>query len=65
MQTFAAGAMELQEKRHAADYDPLPWFTVSDARLAIGAARNAVGRFGQVPPDLRKTFLTLLLCPPR
>lgn len=62
---FAASAAELQEKRHLADYNPQSYFVSSDARIAIGAARGAVAQFRRADSDHRKTFLTLLLCPPR
>jgi hypothetical protein len=65
IQAFAEYAVDLQEKRHKADYDPLPRFKTSDAALAIQVARNAVRRFRQAEDEPRKAFLTLLLCPPR
>ncbi len=57
--------MDLQEKRHIADYNPQPRFKTLDAKLAIGAARSAIGRFERADQEDRKVFLTLLLCPPR
>jgi hypothetical protein len=39
---FAAAALELQEKRHNADYDPLIRIKTSDAQLAIQTARAAL-----------------------
>ena len=65
IQTFSTGAIELQEKRHLADYNPLPRFRTSDAKLAISTARSAVSRFQAASEDHRKAFLTLLVCPPR
>lgn len=65
IRAFAGIVVELQERRHAADYDPLIRIEVSDARLAIEAARGAVRRFRRADAAQRKTFLTLLLCPPR
>ena len=65
IQAFATAAIELQEKRHRADYDPVPRFRTSDAKLAIGTALSAVRRFTRASPERRKAFLTLLLCPPR
>lgn len=65
LQAFAAAVIDLQEKRHRADYNPEPRFRISDAKLAIGTARSAVGRFARVSQERRKAFLTLLLCPPR
>lgn len=62
---FSTAAKELQETRHAADYDPLLGFSTSEAKAAIGTARRAIRRFGEADGEHRKLFLTLLLCPPR
>jgi hypothetical protein len=65
IRTFAGFAIELQEKRHFADYSPLPRFRTSDAKLAIELARVGVQSFSRAPLESRKVFLALLLCPPR
>lgn len=65
IQAFAAFAAELQEKRHRADYNPTPRFNTADAQLVVSTARSAVRRFQKANATRRKTFLTLLLCPPR
>jgi len=65
LRAFARAALELQEKRHRADYNPEPRFRTSEAKAVIGTARSAVQRFGEASPDDRKAFLTLLICPPR
>jgi hypothetical protein len=63
--TVAAAVVELQSRRHAADYNPLTGFSAKDAELAVEAARRAVRRFGEADGEHRRMFLTLLLCPPR
>jgi hypothetical protein len=63
--TFAAAFVDLQEKRHGADYDPLIRVKLSDAQLAIKTARAAVARFGRASRTRQKMFLSLLLFPPR
>jgi hypothetical protein len=65
VQAFATAVIELQEKRHVADYNPQPRFRTSNARLAIGTARSAIRRFLAAGEEHRKAFLTLLICPPR
>jgi hypothetical protein len=65
IQAFADAFIQLQEKRHAADYDPLIRLKRSDAILAIDAARTAVSRLNDASGEHRKAFLTLLLFPPR
>jgi len=65
IQAFSAAAIELQEKRHLADYSPMPRFRTSDAKLAVSTARSAVQRFQAASEEHRKAFLTLLICPPR
>lgn len=65
MRAFARTVMDLQRKRHEADYDPSLTFQKRDAKLALEAARIAVQTFEGAADDPRRTFLTLLLCPPR
>jgi hypothetical protein len=65
IRAFSTAAIELQEKRHLADYNPQPRFKSSDAKLAISAARSAVHLFQMANEEHRKAFLTLLVCPPR
>ncbi len=65
IQDFSTVTIDLQEKRHLADYDPQSRFRTSDAKLAVGSARSAVHRFLTADEEHRKSFLTLLVCPPR
>jgi hypothetical protein len=65
IQEFSTAAIELQGKRHLADYNPIPRYKTSDAKVALNTARSAVHRFGQAEQEHRKAFLTLLICPPR
>jgi hypothetical protein len=65
IQAFSTAAIELQEKRHLADYNPQPRFRTSDAKLPVSTARSAVKRFQAGSEEHRKAFLTLLVCPPR
>jgi hypothetical protein len=62
---FAAAVVELQEKRHAAEYDPMIRVSRSDAILAIETARAALRRFKQADSARRVMFLSLLLFSPR
>lgn len=65
IQAFAAALIELQEKRHTADYDPSARMKTSDAALAIATARAAIRRFEGATEARRKAFLALLVFPPR
>lgn len=65
IRAFSTAAIELQEKRHLADYNPQPRFKTSDVKLAVSTARSAVRRFLAADEEDRKAFLTLLICPPR
>jgi len=65
IQAFARTTIDLQEKRHRADYNPEPRYRSSEATLAIGYARSAVRHFGRASQERKKAFLTLLLCLPR
>jgi uncharacterized protein (UPF0332 family) len=62
---FAAAIVELQEKRHSADYDVMIRMNKSDAVLAISTAEAALRRFGKASKTRRLAFLSLLLFPPR
>ncbi len=62
---FAAALLDLQEKRYAADYDPLIRVSLSDAQLAIRTAKAAINRFNKASAPRKKAFLSLLLFPPR
>jgi len=65
IQAFAATALEIQKKRHSADYDPSLRVNSSDAVIAIKAARSALTRFNTADADVRESFLGLLLFRPR
>ena len=65
IRSFALSALELQPKRHAADYDPLYYVKISDAMSAVSIARNAIDRLWAANIVERKIFLTMLVCPPR
>jgi hypothetical protein len=62
---FAAAVVELQEKRHSADYDVTVRMNKSDAVLAISTAQAALRRFSKASKTRRVAFLSLLLFPPR
>ena len=62
---FALALIGLQEDRHEADYDPMVRLQASDALVAIDSGRAAIKAFNGLPAETRRTFLTLLLFPPR
>lgn len=61
---FALAVVDLQAKRHSADYDPMIRLTALDAQMAIRTARRALTLFSLARRD-RRIFLMLLLFPPR
>jgi hypothetical protein len=65
LRAFATSAAELQDYRHAADYDPRRSFHISDGVLAIILARAALRHWAAAARDERTTFLMVLLFPPR
>jgi hypothetical protein len=65
IKAFAAAFVELQEKRHGADYDPAIRIRSSEALVVVGTARTAVRRFQRAAAARRKAFLSFLLFPPR
>jgi hypothetical protein len=65
LKAFAVAAVELQEKRHDADYNPLISVRASDAKALVATARDAEARFGRLSSDERRIFLCLLVFQPR
>ncbi len=49
LQAFARIALELQERRHEADYDPRSRLNVRNTLADIAAARTAVAHFRAAP----------------
>jgi uncharacterized protein (UPF0332 family) len=62
---FAQALLELQEKRHDADYNVMIRMNRSDATLSIRTARAALARFANADETRRIAFLSLLLFQPR
>lgn len=62
---FADAFVDLQERRHRADYDVAARYRMLDARIAIATGRSGMARFRISDPAEKRMFLTLLLCPPR
>jgi hypothetical protein len=65
IQALATAVIELQEKRHSADYDPMSRVKTADALLAVRTGRSAVARLKKSGDIERRRFLTLLTFPPR
>lgn len=63
--SLASAVVELQEKRHTADYDPLVKIRLADAALAVRTAESALVRFTALQADSRLAFLGLLVFKPR
>ena len=58
---FARVAINLQELRQFADYDPSHHFTPDEAKVAISEAQEAIKWFREGTTEQQETFLTLLL----
>lgn len=65
LEALANAVIELQEKRHLADYDPLFHAKSSDAVMAIATARTALDRLRGASRTRRKAFLSLVVFSPR
>jgi ATP phosphoribosyltransferase regulatory subunit HisZ len=65
IQALSLAVIDLQEKRHAADYDPSIRVKTADALLTIRTGRSALARFNRASSARRKRFLALLAFPPR
>lgn len=62
---LATAVVDLHEKRHSADYDPLFRARMSDAVFALATARTALARLRSATASRRKAFLALVLFSPR
>lgn len=62
---LATAVVDLQEKRHLADYDPLFGVRMSDAVLALATSRTALLRFRSANRAWRRIFATLLVFSPK
>ena len=62
---FARAVVELQARRHAADYDPNFYVYVLDARMVVATARDALNLFRGLPSDQRLKFLFMLMVRPK
>jgi len=61
IRTLASTFVELQEKRHLADYDLTERFTRSDVMALIEQAETVIEEFAELPPsNERKFFLACL-----
>ena len=62
---FANSVTDLQDQRHRADYDPRARYRTAEVATIIETGRSGVRRFQHSSDATRRSFLTLLLCPPR
>ncbi len=65
LKSLATAVIDLQEKRHAADYDPLFRARMSDAVLAVATGRTALDRLWSSGSTRRKAFVSLVVFSPR
>jgi len=65
LKALATALIELQEKRHSADYDPLFRVKMSDAVLAVATARTALVRLRNANRAQQRAFYSLVVFPPR
>lgn len=65
LQSLASAVLELQQKRHSADYDPRFRVRMLDAAVAIATARSGIARLYEAPAAERRAFSFLLAFEPR
>lgn len=65
LSALATAVVDLQEKRHLADYDPLFRVSMSDAVAVIATGRAALKLFRKASRSPRKAFISLLTFPPK
>ena len=61
LQEFAAGTIELQVRRHTADYDPSGLLRTKHAHLMVSLGRSTISAFRDTDADNRAAFLTIIL----
>ena len=62
---FAEAFIDLQQRRNAADYDPIPVFTVVDANALIVSAEAALAAFDVEPVEAQRAFVVFLALRPK
>jgi hypothetical protein len=65
VRALGRAVISLQERRNTADYDPTNQFRTVHGNQAIDLARTALRHWASAPDAERRTFLMLLLFPPR
>lgn len=60
IRTCAAAFVELQARRHEADYDPAKRIALLDAKAALTSARAAIAAFNAAPVEEQNLLLTIL-----
>jgi uncharacterized protein (UPF0332 family) len=65
LRAAAQAFVELQDRRHRADYDPNYRITRTEAQNTIALAERSIARLGLVRPEEFALFLTFLLLSPR
>ena len=61
IQDFANVFVDMQKKRHSADYDPGAAFSKLEVLQGISEAENVIRSFGRVPAKDRRAFAVYLL----
>lgn len=61
IRNFGRLFVEMQQKRHSADYDPDARFKKSDVVADIDRIEDAITRFAAVPPSDRRAFAIYVL----
>ncbi len=62
---FAERFVLMQDRRHAADYDPSARFSKSDVAQSVNAAEDAITQFLKAPAKDRRAFAVYALLPLR
>jgi hypothetical protein len=65
LKILSTAVEDLQERRNAADYDPLFRATTADAVSAVGTARGATRLLKSMTRSQRRAFLALVVFPAR
>ena len=60
LRRFAITLVDLQQRRHEADYDPGTTFTQTQVNQIVDDAEDALASFNNAPPDEIRLFITYL-----
>ncbi|MFS8039097.1 hypothetical protein ACI7BZ_19420 [Xanthobacter sp. AM11] len=57
---FCTAFVDLQERRHSADYDPSERFSIADVEMLVNTATSAITKLNAASPQERRLFVHII-----